>query len=92
MTLRITEAELARDVGAVLRQVEQGTEVIVERDDHQTVAVISAPQRSGRPITEILREARERQSTDTLDQDFGPDLNRVIEMNSNPWTPPFWDY
>ena len=91
MTLRITEAELARDVGAVLRQVEQGTEIIVERDDDQTVAVISAPRRSGRPIREILREARERRSIDTLDEDFGTDLNHVIEMNSNPWTPPSWD-
>jgi hypothetical protein len=51
VTVRITEAELVRDVGAVLEKVRQGSEVMVEREDHRPVVVISAPQRSGRPIT-----------------------------------------
>jgi hypothetical protein len=44
MTLRLTEAELARDIHAVLARVrEEGLEVIVEQD-HRPVAVIKAPQ------------------------------------------------
>jgi antitoxin (DNA-binding transcriptional repressor) of toxin-antitoxin stability system len=91
MTVRITEAELARDLHAVLEKVQQGGEVIVEREDHRPVAVISSPHRSGRPITEILREARQRNSTVTLDADFGKDLEEIIASHHQPWNPPSWD-
>jgi hypothetical protein len=57
-TLHITEAELDRDVRSALASVERGDEVIVEHGDHRAVAVIRAPQRRGRPITDILEEAR----------------------------------
>jgi hypothetical protein len=39
MTLRITEAELVRDVRAVLDIIERGNEVIIEREDHRPLAV-----------------------------------------------------
>jgi antitoxin (DNA-binding transcriptional repressor) of toxin-antitoxin stability system len=91
MTLRITEDELARDVRAVLERVEQGGEVIIEREDHQPVAVISAPRRSGRPVTEILEEARRRRSSATLDEDFGKDMEEVIAAHRSPWNPPSWE-
>ena len=58
--VHMSEAELARDLHAVLAQVQQGVEVIIEREDHRPVAVISSPHRSGRPIMDILREARQR--------------------------------
>lgn len=90
-TLRITEAELARDVRAVLAKVEQGSEVIIEQEDHKPVAVIHAPHRSGRPITEILEEAKRRNSTVTLDEDFGRDLEEIIAGHQQPWHPPSWD-
>jgi antitoxin (DNA-binding transcriptional repressor) of toxin-antitoxin stability system len=91
MTVRITEAELARDVRAVLEKVEQGSEVIIEQEDHRPVAVIHALRRSGRPITEILIEARKRKSTATLDEDFGTDLEEIIASHQQPWQPPSWD-
>ena len=91
MTVRITEAELARDVHGVLEKVRQGSEVIVEREDHWAVAVISSPHGSGRPITEILREAKQRNSTVTLDEDFGKDLEEIIASHRQPWNPPSWD-
>lgn len=91
MTLRITEAELARDVRAALARVERGDEVIIEQEDHKPVAVIRAPNRSGRPITEILEEARQRNSTVTLDENFGRDLEEIIASHQQPWQPPSWD-
>jgi antitoxin (DNA-binding transcriptional repressor) of toxin-antitoxin stability system len=91
MTVRITEAELARDVRAVLEKVQQGSEVIIEQEDHRPVAVISSPHRSGRPITDILREAKQRNSTVTLDEDFGKDLEEIIASHQQPWNPPSWD-
>lgn len=91
MTVRITEAELARDVRAVLDKVQQGSEIIIEREDHRPVAVIRSPHRSGRPITDILREARQRNLIVTLDEDFGNDLEKVIADNQKSWNPPSWD-
>jgi antitoxin (DNA-binding transcriptional repressor) of toxin-antitoxin stability system len=90
-TLRITEAELARDVRAVLAKVEHGSEVIIEQEDHRPVAVISSPHRSGRPIAEILSEARRRNSNVTLDEDFGKDLEEIIASQQQQWNPPSWD-
>jgi len=46
---------------------------------------------SGRPITEILREAKQRSSTVTLDEDFGKDLEEIIASPRQPWNPPSWD-
>ena len=90
-TVRISEAELARDLHAVLEKVQEGVEVIVEQD-HRPVAIIKTPHRSGRPITEILREARQRNSTVTLDADFGTDLEEIISRHQRePWNPPSWD-
>ncbi len=91
MTVRITEAELVRDVRAVLAKVEEGSEVIIEREDHRPVAVIRAPHRSGRPITEILEEAKQRNSTVKLDENFGRDLEEIIASHQQPWHPPSWD-
>lgn len=76
-TVRITEAELARDVHAVLAKVRQGLEVVIEQD-HRPVAILRPPHRSGRLVSEILREARQRNSTVTLDEDFGNDLEAII--------------
>jgi antitoxin (DNA-binding transcriptional repressor) of toxin-antitoxin stability system len=91
-TVRITEAELARDLHSVLEKVQQGSEIIVELDDHRPVAVIRSPHHSGRPITEILHEARQRNSMVTLDEDFGNDLEEIIASHQRePWNPPSWD-
>ena len=42
-TVRTTEAELARDVRAVLEKVERGSEVIIEREDHRPLAIMKQP-------------------------------------------------
>lgn len=89
-TVHMSEAEVARDLHAVLAKVQQGVEIVIEQD-HRPVAVLRAQNRSGRPITEILREARQRNSTVTLDEDFGKDLEEIAASHQQPWTPPAWD-
>lgn len=87
----MSEAEVARDLHVVLAKVQQGVEVVIEQD-HRPVAVLRAQDRSGRPITEILREARLRNSTVTLDEDFGKDLEEIVASHEQqPWSPPAWD-
>ena len=89
-TLRISDADLARDPYAVLARVEEGVEVIVERN-HRPVATIKTPKRSGRPISECISSARASGSKVILDGDFGRDVEDGIKERSQPWNPPSWD-
>jgi len=89
-TLRITEAELARDVHAILAKVQQGVEVVVEQD-HRTVATIKPPTRSGRLISACIASAKASGSKVTLDGGFGQDVEQGIRERSQPWNPPSWD-
>ena len=89
-TLHITEAELVRDLHAVLAKVEEGVEVIVERN-HRPVATIRTPTRSGRPISACIASARASGSKVILDGGFGKDVEEGITERSQPWNPPSWD-
>jgi antitoxin (DNA-binding transcriptional repressor) of toxin-antitoxin stability system len=88
-TLRITEAELARDIHAVLAQVQEGVEVIVEQD-HRPVAVIKTPQGPGRKISECIA-LMPAGSTATIDPDFAKDVEAAIAAHREPLEPPAWD-
>ena len=89
-TLHISEAELARDPYAVLTKVEEGVEVIVERD-HRPVATIKPSRPSGRPISECIASARASGWKAILDGGFGKDVEEGIRERSQPWNPPSWD-
>ena len=86
-TVHMSEAEVARDLHAVLAKVQEGVEIVIEQD-HEAVAALRAENRGGRPIAEILHEAKKRNSTVTLDEDFGKDLEEIVADHRRPWTPP----
>lgn len=92
-TVRITEAELARDLHGVLEKVRQGVEVIVEQD-HRPVAVIKTPRGPGRTISECIALAKAHEEklgyAPTLDPDFAADVEQIIR-DRRPWNPPQWD-
>jgi hypothetical protein len=78
---RITEAELARDLHAILAKVQEGAEVIVERD-HRAVAVIKTPQGPGRKISECIALAKAYEKklgyAPVPDPDFADDVQAAI--------------
>jgi hypothetical protein len=78
-TLHISEAELARDLSAVLAKVEEG------------MATIRPPKRSGRPISACIASARASASNVILDGGLGRDVEQGIRERSQPWNPPSWD-
>ena len=88
--LHMTEAELARDLHAVLEKVRQGVEVVVEQD-RQPVAIIRPPKRYGRPISECINSAKASGSKVTLDNGFAADVEEGIRSRQQPWNPPSWD-
>jgi antitoxin (DNA-binding transcriptional repressor) of toxin-antitoxin stability system len=91
--VHISEADLARDLHAVLEKVRLGAEVIVERD-HQPVAVLRAPVPPRRTISESIALAeqrnKERGYAVTLDPDFAADVEQIVS-NRKPWNPSSWD-
>ena len=90
MIVRITEAELARDIHGVLARVQEGVEVIVEQD-HRPVAVIKTPQSIGRSLSECIAMAEAGGSTVSLDEGFMKDVEEGIANRSQPWNPPSWE-
>jgi antitoxin (DNA-binding transcriptional repressor) of toxin-antitoxin stability system len=89
-TLHITDAEFARDPYAILAKVEEGVEVIVERN-HRPVATIRPPKRSGRLISECIASARASGSKLLLDGGFAADVEEGIRERNQPWNPPSWE-
>src|SRR6266700_4038137 len=93
-TVRITEAELARDIHAVLAQVQEGVEVIVEQD-HRPVAVIKTPQGPGRKINECIALAKAYEEklgfAPVPDPDFVKDMQEAIDAHREPLNLPEWD-
>ena len=89
-TLRITEAQLARAVRAVLAKVQQGVEVVVEQD-HRAVATIRTPLSKGRLLSESIALAEARGTTAIPDEGFMKDVEEGIAERSQPWNPPTWE-
>ena len=55
--VHITEAELVRDIRAVLEEVRQGTEVVIEQG-HRSVAILKPVSGRGRRIDEYIALAK----------------------------------
>ena len=94
VTVRISEAELARDIHAVLAKVQEGVEVIVEQD-HRPVAVIKMPQSPGRRISECIALAKDYEEklgyAPVPDPEFANDVQAAIDAHSEPMAPPLLD-
>ena len=94
MTLRITEAELARDIHAVIAKVREGIEVIVEQD-HRPVALIKPPGTPGRKTSECILLAKAYEEAlgyaPVPDPDFAKDVQDAIDGHPEPLNPPSWD-
>jgi antitoxin (DNA-binding transcriptional repressor) of toxin-antitoxin stability system len=80
--LHISEADLARDVHAVLDRVQSGAEVIIERNA-QPVAIMRAAEPRRRKLSEIAAALAE-DSTAAVDPDFSKDVQEVINSHREP--------
>jgi antitoxin (DNA-binding transcriptional repressor) of toxin-antitoxin stability system len=80
--LHMTEAELARDLHAVLEKVRQGVEVVVEQD-RQPVAVLRASDPPRRRVSEVLA-LMPKDSTAVMDDGFARDIQAAIDSHREP--------
>jgi antitoxin (DNA-binding transcriptional repressor) of toxin-antitoxin stability system len=89
-TVHMTYSEVSSNFAAVLENIRNGVEVVVEQD-HRPVALIRSPKRSGRPISECIASAKASGSKVTLDGGFAHDVEEGIKDRQEPWNPPSWD-
>ena len=88
--VHLSPAEAIRDIAAILERVEQGAEVIVEKDQRPVVVIQPAP-RPGRLLSECIALAEAHGSTVTLDESFGKDLEEIIYSRREPLDASRWD-
>src|ERR1035437_2382514 len=89
--LHVSEADVVRDIAAVLEKVRRGSEVVVEQNHRPiNIAVIKPSKPAGRPISEVIAELKARGSNtvidDDFDDDFARDIEAGIEAHRQPWT------
>jgi len=89
-TVHMSEAEVARDLHAVLAKVQQGIEVVIEQD-HRPVAVLKQSPPVGRMISEVIADLKARGSQSAMDDDFARDIEEGIKAQREPWSPPSWE-
>ena len=88
--VHLSPAEAIRDIATILERVEQGVEVIVEKDQRPVVVIQPAP-RPGRSLSECIALAEAHGSTVTLDEGFGKDLEEIICSHREPLDASRWD-
>lgn len=87
--LHISEAELVRDAKNILRRVQAGAEIVVERDTGP-VAIIRPAEPPRRRISECIARLP-ADSTATVDPDFAKDVAAAIPAHLESLEPPQWD-
>ena len=88
--LHMSEAEVVKDIAAVLAKVRQGSEIVIEQD-HRPVAVIKPSNLAGRLISEVIADLKARGSNAVMDDDFAHDIEEGIKAHRQPWNPPSWE-
>ena len=88
--LHVSEADVVKDIVAVLEKVRQGSEVVIEHN-HRPIAVIKPSTPVGRSITAVIADLKARGSSAVMDEDFARDIEAGIEAHREPWKPPSWE-
>jgi len=85
----MSDTDVARNFNAVLKQVQEGAEVIVEHD-YQPIAVLRPAVPAERKISEVLA-LTPKDSPARMEADFARDIEAAIASHREPLNPPLWD-
>lgn len=88
-TIRISEADAARDFAGLMARARLGVEIVIENDAAPAVVLRKAEPPRGRLLSESLRLAKERGSTVTLDGSFARDLEAAVSSHPEPLEDPW---
>jgi antitoxin (DNA-binding transcriptional repressor) of toxin-antitoxin stability system len=88
--VHMSEADVVKDIAAVLAKVREGSEIVIEQGNCP-IAVIRPSKPAGRMISVIITELKARGSDATMDDDFARDIEEGIRAQRQPWIPPSWE-
>jgi antitoxin (DNA-binding transcriptional repressor) of toxin-antitoxin stability system len=88
--VHMSEADVVKDIAAVLAKVRLGSEIVIERGN-RPVAVIKPSKPSGRMISEVIADLKARGAEAIMDDDFARDIEEGIQAHRQPWNPPSWE-
>jgi len=90
--IHMSEAEAAAtDIATLLKRIDEGAEIVIERESRPPTILRSEHPLPGRLLSESIALAEAHRSTVTLDGDFGRDLQEIIKSHGGPLNPPSWD-
>jgi antitoxin (DNA-binding transcriptional repressor) of toxin-antitoxin stability system len=89
-TFHISRDEAKRDFDGLMDRVRNGDEVVIE-ENAATVAVMKPAREHVRLLSDSIRMLKERGSTVTLDDEFGRDLEEIINLHREPMFGPDYD-
>ena len=87
--VHVSESEAMREFPQLLARVEQGDEIVIERNT-APLAILTQP-RPARPSFEETVERLRSLSHRHLDDGFAHDVQTGIDANREPHTYPAWD-
>jgi antitoxin (DNA-binding transcriptional repressor) of toxin-antitoxin stability system len=89
--IHISRSDAASNFDGLLALAAKGDEVFIESNERVVARLLPAEAPRPRLLSESLRILKQRNSTVTLDGDFGRDLEAVIQSHLEPMNPPAWD-
>ena len=94
MTIRVSEAEAARDFAKLMESVRRGAEVVIEHG-REPVALLRAPEVRGRPVSACLERLRDWEAkmghAAVPDPGFAADVAAAVAAHREPLEPPAWE-
>jgi hypothetical protein len=90
--IHMSEAEAAATgIAELLKRVDEGAEIVIDREPRPPAILRSDHNRPGRLLSESLALAKAHGSTVTLDGDFGRELEEIVKSHRKPLDPAAWD-
>lgn len=93
-TIRISEAEAARDFAGLLERVRAGAEIVIEKPASPAIMVRIAEEPRGRLLSESIAlaeaHAKDLGSEPVMDADFAADMEEIIR-DRKPRDASAWD-
>jgi len=93
-TIRVSEAEAARDLAGLLARVREGAEVVIEREASPSVVLRVDAEPRGRLLSESIalakKHAEESGYEPRMDPEFAADIEEIIR-NRKPRDTSAWD-
>jgi antitoxin (DNA-binding transcriptional repressor) of toxin-antitoxin stability system len=89
--IHISRTEAANDFDALIARAGRGDEILIESGERVVARLLPGDVIRPRLLSETLRILEERGSSVTLDDNFGRDLEEIINSHREPLNPPVWD-